>query len=315
MNAKTRMHLNTAAILLTLGIGLVSCIFATPLSIFGLPLLLPIYKPTEDQHYTRLQTHAMWLSLSINGCAFLAMFLFPLGIFAQDVSHLAGIATVLGFPIVMAVYGWRMAKEHSLPTTLYAFVTFAITGVITFLILRTGVLFISSFGEHQTYVLAFGILAAITSFWVVRLLFRKQTTYSSRIGLQQILLLIIAISVIYFQAYNLEAWNFRKKLPWSATDVHEWHWEDFLIPDYSYCLKAKMSEEAFQDYVQEFGLEKKAMPLENKYVSWSGPGEEETWWDVSTNLDDTYMFIDAQGDGWTLAKYENGYLYLHSSEF
>jgi hypothetical protein len=76
-----------------------------------------------------------------------------------------------------------------------------------------------------------------------------------------------------------------------------------------------MSEEAFLDYVQEFGLEKKEMPLENKYVSWSGPREDQSWWDVSTNLDDTYMFIDAQGDGWTLAKYENGYLYLHSSEF
>lgn len=257
----------------------------------------------------------MWISLAINGCTFLSMFLFPLSIFTQGESKLAGVATVLGFPILMAVYGWRMAKEHSLPTILYAFVAFAITGVITFLILRTGVLFISSFGEHQTYVLAFGILAAMTSFWVVRLLFRKQTTYSRRIGLQQILLLIIAISLIHYQAYNVEAWNFRKKLPWSATDVHEWHWEDFLIPDYSYCLKAKMSEEAFQDYVQEFGLEKKEMPLENKYVNWSGPGPEKLWWDVSTNLDDTYMFIDAQGDGWTLAKYENGYLYLHSSEF
>ena len=309
------MHLNTAAILLTLGIGLVSCLIATPLSILGLLLLLPIYKPTEDQHYTRFQTHAMWLSLSLNGCAFLAMFLFPLGIFAQSVGELAGVATVLGYPIVMAVYGWRMAKEHSLPTTLYAFVALAITGVITFLILRTGVLIISSFGEHQTYVLAFGILAAIASFWVVRLLVRKRTTYSRRIGLQQILLLVIAISVIHFQAYNLAAWNFRKKLPWSATDVHEWSMTDMFIGDYGYCLKAKMSEEAFLDYVQEFGLEKKKMPLDNEYVHWSGSLHGEPWWDVSTNLDDTYMFIDAQGDGWTLAKYENGYLYLHSSEF
>jgi hypothetical protein len=315
MNDRTRMIANTVAILSALLIGLLSLFLAAPLSILGLLLILPIYKPTVDQNYTAFQRHAIRISLVINGLVFLSLFLFPLGIFAQGIIELAGVATVMGFPVLMTIYGWRMAKEHSRSTPLYAFICFAITGVITFLILRAGVLLVPAFSETQSYVFAFGMVAAMTSFFAVRLLFRLPTTMSRRIGIQQILILILALCVIHLEAYNVAAWNFRKKLPWSATDVHEWHWEDFLIPDYSYCLKAKMSEEAFLDYVQEFGLEKKEMPLENKYVSWSGPREDQSWWDVSTNLDDTYMFIDAQGDGWTLAKYENGYLYLHSSEF
>jgi hypothetical protein len=315
MNEKTKTIIVSVAIIFSLIWGLGSLLYLATLSIFGLGVIFIFQHALNVDHSPKFQQYAMWISLAINGCTFLSMFLFPLGIFTQGVIHLATVATLLGLPMLMAVYGWRMALTTNKSMFLYGLIAFVVSGVITYLMMRAGNMWIPTFKVQQQLVFAFGAIAAGVSLFLIQLLFRAKTRHSKIIGLQQIILLIVALSVIHFKAYDNDTWGFRKQLPWSASDIHEWYWEEGFLPDYSYCLKAKMSEEAFLDYVQEFGLKKKEMPLENEYVRWSGPRTEESWWDVSTNLDDTYMFIDAQGDSWTLAKYENGYLYLHSSEF
>jgi hypothetical protein len=110
-------------------------------------------------------------------------------------------------------------------------------------------------------------------------------------------------------------WSFRKKLPWSATDIHEIYWTDFPLPDYSYNLKAKISESQFLKYISKFGLSPHTTDRQYSddviWLNWDAPPDNKgSWWNPTDSLTNTFVW---QGnDTWIFAKYEHGYLYLGS---
>ena len=130
------------------------------------------------------------------------------------------------------------------------------------------------------------------------------------------LLLLLAVGVGWFISARPDQWAFRRALPWSASDVHEWIWSETLLPDYSYHLKARVTEEEFGRYTARFGLTphaetrqySEAAPL---WLSWRTPDNfKGDWWTPSETLNGT--FVANEGRTWTFAKYEHGYLYLAS---
>jgi hypothetical protein len=156
-----------------------------------------------------------------------------------------------------------------------------------------------------------GLAAAIAVIWLVP---RKP------IGSLWFCQMASVIAVVLYLAgvalcYEAFTWPFRRALPWSAHQVHEWYWTDTLIPDYSYQLKAKITEEEFRRYVTRFGLTPHTTNRRYsddlillRWDSASGSGRE--WWDPSESLDSTFVKQDRYT--WTFAKYEHGYLFLSS---
>lgn len=129
----------------------------------------------------------------------------------------------------------------------------------------------------------------------------------------------IIVAVLYIgglaACYELFTWPFRKALPWTATDIHEWYWSETLLPDYSYYLKAKVTENQFRTYVARFGLTPhapdRAYSESSIWLNWeSAPESDGGWWNPSDSLDTT--FVREGHDTWTFAKFEQGYLYLAS---
>jgi hypothetical protein len=87
------------------------------------------------------------------------------------------------------------------------------------------------------------------------------------------------------------------------------------LPDYSYNLKARVTEKQFCDYITRFGLTPhtpaRTYSDEAILLSWKmGPGFEAGWWDPSDSLDATFVWQNYHT--WTFAKYEHGFLYLAS---
>lgn len=130
-----------------------------------------------------------------------------------------------------------------------------------------------------------------------------------------IMALVAALAVATLAWIVSERWNqweFRRVLPRDAQDVHEFAQEFGLLPDYTYQLKAKISEEQFRRYVKRLGLTPhfpgRQFTDDPAWLSWERGDPD--WWDPSGSLDGTY--VEQIGDTWTLAKRERGYLYLWS---
>jgi hypothetical protein len=109
-------------------------------------------------------------------------------------------------------------------------------------------------------------------------------------------------------------WPPHRMLPQDAADVHEWSWEDGLLPDYTYLLKARISQDEFAAYVAHFHLtphtaDRVYTDDADIWFSWDGAAD---WWDPSEERDGS--FVRQEGDRWTYAKYERGYLYFKSLE-
>ena len=126
--------------------------------------------------------------------------------------------------------------------------------------------------------------------------------------------LILLKAAFFFATWN--EWGLRKALPRTAEDVHEWAWEDGFLPDYSYMLKARISEQEFKEYVEYFGLTPhspdRQYSEDDHNLSWRPCGLfDEDWWDVSDTLD-ANTFVSEGQTTWTYAKYENGYIYVKS---
>ena len=121
---------------------------------------------------------------------------------------------------------------------------------------------------------------------------------------------IAALAWIVSERWN--QWEFRRLLPGDAKDVHELIHENGLLPDYTYQLKAKISDEQFRKYVERLGLTPhfsgRPYSDEQHWLNWQA--REPDWWDPSESLDGTY--VEQIGDTWTFAKHERGYLYLMS---
>lgn len=130
------------------------------------------------------------------------------------------------------------------------------------------------------------------------------------------LTVFLLVCATWFIWQRPDLWQFRHQLPWGAQDVHEWYQEDSFLPDYSYLLKAKITEDQFRSYIGKFGLtihseNRKYSEPSDPWLNWTDwSGRKNDWWNPSSSIENT--FVAEGGDTWTFAKYEQGYLYLSS---
>ncbi len=136
---------------------------------------------------------------------------------------------------------------------------------------------------------------------------------------KQFVAMAIAALIVVALAWPLwtwmNQWEFRRALSSNAEDVHEWVRADGFLPDYTYKLKAKISEEEFHRYIERFQLTPhfpgRGYMDDPHWLKWQDRKGTE-WWDPSESLAET--FVKQSGDNWTYAKREGGYLYLKSLE-
>ncbi len=118
-----------------------------------------------------------------------------------------------------------------------------------------------------------------------------------------------------FSGNPTDGLSWKHELPASITNVQEWAWADGFLPDYSYMLKAKVTQAEFDSFASKLKLTPhsptRTYSENSTWLSWStAPGFTNDWWDPSDSLETTFV---AEGhDTWSFAKYENGYLYFQS---
>jgi hypothetical protein len=128
---------------------------------------------------------------------------------------------------------------------------------------------------------------------------------------------VLAVAIgarIYDVVVHWNEWGFRRTLPAGASDVHEAAWEEGFLPDYQYCLKARITAEEFVAYARKHRLTP-ATPdrVYEDEDNWSGldcPEGAGAWWNPPPRTDD--WLIAQGGHTWTTAAYHDGYLYLSS---
>jgi hypothetical protein len=148
---------------------------------------------------------------------------------------------------------------------------------------------------------------------------RRSQKEATWLIVQWIAILIVVGGLVnyFFRPFDRE---FRRALPYAATEIHESTWNADFLPDYTYCLKAKITRAAFKTYVAKFDLklqqEDSAIRsgFEEIRPAWGAPHVTVDWWDVTRTMDSTYYSWPKLLQ-WTVAKYEHGYLYLYSQEW
>ena len=119
--------------------------------------------------------------------------------------------------------------------------------------------------------------------------------------------LAVAISLVWCMNTS----GLRRALPSSATEVHEEVVD--LFPDATTYLKAKLPERDFPLYVKRLGLTPhtpgRQYDDDEMWLGW-GMGSDPPWWDPTPSLEGTY--VAQSGHAWTLAKHEQGYLFVLS---
>ncbi|MFN0075229.1 MAG: hypothetical protein ACKVY0_02020 [Prosthecobacter sp.] len=110
-----------------------------------------------------------------------------------------------------------------------------------------------------------------------------------------------------FAAYHMFSWPYRKALPWSASEVEEHIWTAGFLPDFSYSLRARITEEQFLDYVARFEL-KSAGKREYYFFE----RDEAPRWGPSPGAYETYRRED--GDWSMEAMYDNGIMWVTANE-
>ncbi|MFN8394970.1 MAG: hypothetical protein U0176_10010 [Bacteroidia bacterium] len=128
--------------------------------------------------------------------------------------------------------------------------------------------------------------------------------------------LLIYMATAYF-LLQMQTWNwfvdpFVKALPKFTFDYQTWQWKDGFLPDERFLLKAKISEDEFLTYVKDLGLEPATPDLPNL---WNSPfGNEAPFWDCDGKMEGSYVDVpypEMPLESNTVAKYQNGYLYLN----
>jgi len=112
----------------------------------------------------------------------------------------------------------------------------------------------------------------------------------------------------------------RRALPWTAREVHEWQWNEpgLTGQDYTYLVKARISERQFDAYVDRLDLSPHSPDRDYEHSGFSpnwdphlpGTDQSPVWWDPSASLDGTYVYDG--GSWWIVAKWENGIVYAVS---
>jgi hypothetical protein len=102
--------------------------------------------------------------------------------------------------------------------------------------------------------------------------------------------------------YELFTWPYRKALPLSASEVNEYVWTDGFLPDFSYYLRARITEEQFLNYVARFKL-----AIDGKRELFAGP-HEVPWWSPSSGAHEVY---ELENGDWSMeAIYDNGIMWV-----
>ncbi|MDF7809528.1 hypothetical protein P4E94_18975 [Pontiellaceae bacterium B12219] len=97
-----------------------------------------------------------------------------------------------------------------------------------------------------------------------------------------------------------------ESLPETATDIKEATFDNF--PDYALILKAKITPEEFNEYVNKLELG----TITNS--SWARQPVDPDWWNPTTNSSHIGSQPSVRGD-FVVAKYEDGYIYLMCQTF
>lgn len=141
----------------------------------------------------------------------------------------------------------------------------------------------------------------------------KTAKSKSHINLKKKIIILCSLVIATGSWKWLSLWDFKKELPWGASEIYEWYQQETLLPDYVYFLRAKISQEEFFKYIKKLDLEKhtdsSSYPDEKAGLSWAASyGVDTKVWNPSESLKETYVW--QKGHEWVLAKYENGFVYL-----
>lgn len=104
--------------------------------------------------------------------------------------------------------------------------------------------------------------------------------------------------------YSLTTWSYRKALPWSATDISEHAWTEGFLPDYSYWMRAKISETQFEAYVAKYALQQS----KDDSYSWQSDEHKPSWF-KSQSIEDK-LFKAEDGRWFMCAFYDSGFIYV-----
>lgn len=269
---------------------------------------------------TEFQQLAARLALLLGiGTFTMPIFLLPLLFASPTVSQAVQLGELFMLPTLFAVYAYHTAKALKKPKGWYALAVFTLSGIGIWGCLKLGNWLIEDSNHSEYWGRILAVVGLVVGAVVMRVLFRSGLRELLVLRYKHWMMLIMAFAILQFKAYDYFTMGFRKALPFSTWDIQESYWSDGFLPDYSYCLKAKMTREEFEAYISRFGLTlnptipdlgRDEMPS----PSWGGPWGGASWWDVTSTMDSTY-YEWPKLDNWTLAKYEHGYLYLHSSEY
>ena len=102
------------------------------------------------------------------------------------------------------------------------------------------------------------------------------------------ILLLVYCSGVYL-SYEGTVWSYRRALPWAASEIEEHYWADPLLPDYSYQLRAKISEEQFFEYVKKFDLSPDSAAEAGEYFYSAQEGD----WRMSASYSGGYLEVSA----------------------
>lgn len=128
---------------------------------------------------------------------------------------------------------------------------------------------------------------------------------------------LLIYAVVAFVVILLKVWfwyvdPFVKKLPMFTYEYQTWQWKDGFLPDELFLLKAKISESEFRTYVNDLGLKPATPELP---VLWHGGfGEGPDGWDCDGKMEGSFFEVadpEMPLESNTIAKYQNGYLYLN----
>ncbi|MBS0208996.1 MAG: hypothetical protein JSS27_08595 [Planctomycetes bacterium] len=118
--------------------------------------------------------------------------------------------------------------------------------------------------------------------------------------------------VLFLSAAGCGGSTARNALPSSATDIHEYYWDDGFQGDFVRCLRAKMTEADFSIYVNRLGLKERyeTSKHENIPVHFFGRCTE-PWWDPPLDLKEgAYFKYTPKEEYFQAVGYRNGYAYF-----
>lgn len=109
-----------------------------------------------------------------------------------------------------------------------------------------------------------------------------------------------------------------KLISGKASDIEEFSREEDFLSDYTYYLKATVSQKQFGELVYKLDLiefdQFKKVHSGPRLASWYPvPEEVKKWWNPSEEYSSSFLKVD--GDKWILAKYENSHLFYYSFKY